>query len=374
MKVLALEPHHGGSHKAFLDGWTAHSHHDWTALGLPPFKWKWRMRHAPITFADLVAGRVAAGEGWDALFCSDMLNLPEFLGLAPEPVRRLPAVVYFHENQLTYPFRHEDERDYQYCFSNMATALAATEVWFNSAFHRDEFLGAIPDFLRRMPDHQPWDIADRIRHKSAIHPPGIARPAPRGPRQSGPMRILWAARWEFDKDPDTFFEALGIAKERGLEFRISVVGQQFRDVPPCFARAKKALAHHVGRWGYQENRADYEAALADADVIVSTARHEFFGISIVEAVAAGCYPLVPRRLAYPEVLAGIQEQGRGPHFYDGGAEELADMLVLLAARLEQDELWQGDPGRGVRAASRYFWPALAPQLDDALERVCGHRA
>ena len=198
------------------------------------------MRHAPITFADDVAGRAAAGETWDAVFCSDMLNLHEFLGLAPEAARRLPAVAYFHENQLTYPYQFEDERDYQYCFSNMATALAATEVWFNSAFHRDEFLDAIPAFLKKMPDHQPWDIVERIRAKSRVRPPGIAEPRERGPRAPGPIRILWAARWEHDKDPDTFFEALALLKARGVGFRVSVIGEQFLDAPTCFERAKQA--------------------------------------------------------------------------------------------------------------------------------------
>ena len=366
MRVLALEPYHGGSHKALLDGWAAHSRHAFTVIGLPAHKWKWRMRHAPITFADMVAKRTAAGEEWDALFCSDMLNLPEFLGLAPESVRRLPAVAYFHENQLTYPYRFEDERDYQYCFSNMATALAASEVWFNSAFHRDEFLEAIPVFLKKLPDHQPWDIVDRIRAKSTVPPPGITAPPRRGRRTPGPMRILWAARWEFDKDPEMFFEALELLRNRGVEFRLSVIGEQFRDAPPCFAEAEREFADRIDRWGYQETRKDYEAALAEADVIVSTARHEFFGIGIVEAVAAGCYPLVPRRLAYPEVLGELEDDGHGPHFYEGGARELADVLASLADRAE---LWQGDPGRGARAVSRYFWPSLAPQFDAAIERV-----
>jgi len=371
MKVLALEPYHGGSHKAFLEGWAAHSQHAFTVLGLPAFKWKWRMRHAPITFADQVAERAAAGEEWDALFCSDMLNLPEFLGLAPEPVRRLPAVAYFHENQLTYPYQHEDERDYQYCFSNMATALAAAEIWFNSAFHRDAFLGAIPAFLEKMPDHQPWDMVDRIRAKSAVHPPGIDELPARAGRQPGPLRLLWAARWEFDKDPDTFFDAVRMLDGRGVEFRLSVIGEQFRDAPPCFAQAEREFADRIDRWGYQERREDYEAALAEADVAVSTARHEFFGIGMVEAVAAGCYPVVPRRLAYPEVLGELEDEGRGPHFYEGGAEELADVLASLADR---DDLWRGDPDRGVRAVSRYVWPTLAPQLDAALGRARGHRA
>ena len=366
MEVLALEPYYGGSHRAFLDGWRAGSRHAWTVLGLPPFKWKWRMRHAPVTFADDVAARTTAGQAWDILLCSDMLNLAEFLGLAPERVRRLPSVAYFHENQLTYPYRHEDERDYQYCFSNIATALAATAVWFNSAFHRDEFLEAIPVFFRRMPDHQPWDVVDRIRAKSAVRPPGIDPPPARPPRAPGPLRILWAARWEFDKDPDTFFGALKLLKERGVDFRVSVLGEQFRDAPPVFERARGDFGGHIDRWGYQESRADYEAALAEADVVVSTARHEFFGIGVVEAVAAGAWPLVPDRLAYPEVLAELRD-APGPVFYKGGSEELARALEELAARVAGHALWQGDPGRGVRAVRRFLWDALAPELDDALQ-------
>jgi hypothetical protein len=142
VKILALEPYYGGSHQAFLDGWAAHSRHEWTVLGLPAYKWKWRMRHAAITMADRVRESVNTGSTWDALFCSDMLNLAEFLGLAPGPLRNIPSVAYFHESQLTYPVRQESERDWHFAFTNLTTALAARQVWFNSAFHRDAFLEA----------------------------------------------------------------------------------------------------------------------------------------------------------------------------------------------------------------------------------------
>jgi len=48
VNILALEPFYGGSHRAFLDGWAAHSRHHWTVLGLSPRHWKWRMRHGAI--------------------------------------------------------------------------------------------------------------------------------------------------------------------------------------------------------------------------------------------------------------------------------------------------------------------------------------
>ncbi len=47
----------------------------------------------------------------DVLFCTEMLNLAEFLGLCPKPIRHLPSVVYFHENQLSYPSRGNDDHD-----------------------------------------------------------------------------------------------------------------------------------------------------------------------------------------------------------------------------------------------------------------------
>ena len=114
------------------------------------------------------------------VFASDMLNLAEFGGLAPTDVGALPAVAYFHRNQPTYPVGVGKERDLHFGITNMTTALAASAVWFNSAFHRDELLGAIPRLLKRMPDYQPFDAVDVIRVRSAVHPQGI-RPLPARP-------------------------------------------------------------------------------------------------------------------------------------------------------------------------------------------------
>ncbi len=364
MRVLALEPYYGGSHQAFLDGWRHHSRHDWSLLTLPPNKWKWRMRHSAITFADQV--RQARGE-WDLLLCSDMLNLAEFLGLARGTLPPRPTVAYFHENQLTYPVRREDERDYHFAISNLTTALAADAVWFNSAFHRDEFLTALPTFIKRMPDHQPLPQIQSIRAKAEVHPPGICPPAPRGLRRPGPLRILWAARWEHDKNPETFFEALGLLQDNGVPFRVSVLGEQFRAQPPIFDQARSRFAGHIDRWGYQTSRAAYEAALADADVIVSTAVHEFFGISIVEAIAAGAFPVLPDRLSYPEILEPAEPMG--PFLYDGSAPTLARALRHLAATWPAAGRRNADHERAVAAVRRYQWAQAAPRMDQALEAL-----
>ena len=368
MNILALEPYYGGSHRAFIDELSKVSKHNWTLLTLPAHKWKWRMRHSAITFASQVSELTEKSQSWDLLFCSDMLNLAEFVALAPAGIAKLPKVIYFHENQLTYPVRVDNERDYQLAMTNLTSTLAADVVWFNSQFHLNSFLDALARFLKSMPDHQPFEAIEKIRAKSSVCPPGISDFPARRPREPGPLQILWAARWEHDKNPEDFFEALEILKAKNVPFRISVIGQSFRDKPAIFKTAQIAFRDHIELWGYQQSRDDFERALLSADVIVSTANHEFFGIGILEAVAAGAYPLVPNRLSYPEILGLGRLEDAGQFFYDGTAGDLADKLRRLAARIEKDGLWPETIGPAT-FTGHLRWPNLARRYDNALEQI-----
>ncbi len=367
LKILTLEPYYGGSHKAFLEGWMQYSQHEWTVLSLPPWKWKWRMRHSAITLASQTSEKIREGGDWDIIFCSDMLNLAEYLGLVPQYIQKLPSVVYFHENQLTYPVAHPQEFDFHYVLTNFITALAATEVWFNSSYHQNIFLDGLHGFLKRMPDFQPLEAVEDIRRKSLVKYPGIHQLPKRGERAHGPMRIAWAARWEHDKNPALFFESLRALKAKKVEFSISVMGEQFRQVPEVFTTARQEFSDHIDRWGYQEDRRNYESALLEADVFVSTADHEFFGFSVLEGVAAGAFPLVPEKLAYPETL-GL-DSGNGDFYFKGGADELAKRLEHLSGKIENNNLWDGDPHRAINIVEKFFWKTKAVLLDKELTRI-----
>jgi nucleoid-associated protein YgaU len=95
-----------------------------------------------------------------------------------------------------------------------------------------------------MPDDQPLETIERIRAKVSVHPPALENLPPREQRKPGPLCILRAAIWERDKNPEDFFQAVGILKRRDVRFRLNVIGQSFREdkksvdwrkiiIPPC---------------------------------------------------------------------------------------------------------------------------------------------
>ncbi len=371
MRVLALNPFHGGSHRAFLEGWRQHSRHDFTLLTLPDRHWKWRMRNAAIAFADQLRAPQFRDVSFDVLFVTDMMNLAELRGLCASGIAALPGILYFHENQLTYPSRGSGEdrdRDLHFAVTNIVSALAADAVWFNSAFHRESFLTAVDELSRRLPDATLAHAAESIRARSSICPPGIEPFPPRAERPErtsvAPLHILWAARWEHDKQPGLFFSALDDLDRAGHEFQLSVVGQSYRDVPACFAKAREQFKRRIVRWGYLDDRQAYRDLLQQADLFVSTAEHEFFGIAAAEAIAAGCYPLLPDRLAYPELIGG-----RAEFLFPGDVGSLSDRMASLADTHQQSASLHraAEPAR--QAVGRFQWQRVASTMDQHVEGI-----
>lgn len=368
MYILLIEPYWTGSHKAWAEGLQRHSRHRVEILSLPGRHWKWRMHGAAVTLARQF---LALEERPDRILVTDMLDLATFLALARPHGSGIPVAVYFHENQLAYPWSPEDPdpgrgRDLHYGFLNLTTALAADRVLFNSAYNRDSLLEGSRRMLATMPDHRETGAVDTVAEKSEVLPLGLDLDALDAHRPAeaadGPPLVLWNHRWEHDKDPEAFFRILFRLADQGRDFRVAILGAPGPNPPPVFEEARRELGERVVAFGYLPTFADYARWLWAADLLPVTSRHDFFGISVMEAVYCRTLPLLPRRMAYPELLPG---EWHPTCLYADEAD--------LQARLEEI-LAGGDPEDGARdalaaAAARYRWSVMGPVYDRALEGI-----
>lgn len=335
MKILVIDPYLTPSHEVWLNLLTKAYPADFKRLTLPPYHWKWRMHGGSMILAEQF--RNAALEP-DVILATEMLDLNVFLAHTRIPIQKnCPVVLYFHENQLTYPTSHldQDEQknfDNHYAFINFSSAVAADWVVFNSEFHQSAFLSALPNFIGQFPDQNLISNIEVIRKKCSVIYPGFDYVTIMEERiniQNEVPVILWNHRWEYDKDPQTFFSILERLAEGGLNFKLVVLGQSFRRIPQSFTQAKRSLLKkRLLHWGYEENRKDYYRWLWRSDIVVSTSHQDFFGISVVEAMQAECYPLLPDRLAFPE---HIPESHKKQFLYDS-PEDLYHKLHALISR------------------------------------------
>ena len=313
MNVLALEPWYGGSHRNFLDGLMGHSRHTFRALTMPDRFWRWRMEGGAVTLARKAVDALEEGFDPDVIFATDMVNLPAFLALARPHLDDVPVVLFLHENQLTYPLPEGRKRDRSYSHINYLSALAADRVVFNSHFHYGEFMEALPALLRAFPDFTNLHTLQEIRERSSVIHLGMDLRAHdeqaedvliERHHQTTPAvpTILWNQRWEYDKNPEAFFRVMNRLDDSGCDFRLILAGEHFEEQPEEFERAFERYAERILHYGYAEDFTSYSHLLHKADVVVSTAIHEFFGIALMEAIYCGCHPLLPDRLSYPELI------------------------------------------------------------------------
>ncbi|GAB6094181.1 DUF3524 domain-containing protein [Desulfatiferula olefinivorans] len=357
MKLLFIEPHFGGSHRLFAQGLVAHSSHDIDLLTLPDRNWAWRMHGSAL----YVSKHLDSPGRYDGLIISSMLRLSDLkaaLGPALPPV-----LVYFHESQLTYPppkTGHKPETGL--IMGEISTALLADRVVFNSAYHRNAFLSSVDAFMARMPDC-PIDWARHdIEKKTEVLYPGLDfdETTPETRDDDACPLIIWNHRWSYDKNAPSFFYALDAMVKRNVSFEVALLGECPGWVPTEFEKARQRLGDRVIQYGFLENRADYVRLLKRGRLVISTAKQENFGLSVVEAVKYGCLPLLPRRLSYPEILPK-------QYHHEGLYSSQRDLLVKLERMLGPCDGFDRMRQDLSRAVDRFSWRSLIDRYDEILD-------
>lgn len=174
------------------------------------------------------------------------------------------------------------------------------------------------------------------------------------------IHIVWPHRWEYDKNPGLLLDICRELERRlapvapvtpvaslesqqehakqqeqgphGVEadredgknggWSISLLGRKFRSVPLELEQLRLEFSHRIRvgeplpreeyveklkEWGAENRKAAVPAGEHGGDsqtscrhLVLSTARHEFQGLSMLEAAYAGLTPIVPDALSYPE--------------------------------------------------------------------------
>ena len=190
-------------------------------------------------------------------------------------------------------------------------------------------------------------------------------PPPLSPKGDG-TRIVAAGRLVPAKGFDTLIDAAALLAARGVRFSLDIHGEG----PLHEALLAQIGRHRLGDKVRLAGRSDaLSAALAAADLVVSSSRREGFGNVIVEAMAVGT-PVLATRAGGPETF--VEDGHNGflvePEEPAALAMAIAALLADPARRLSVREAARATAARYTVAASLAEFTAL---LGDVLARNIG---
>ena len=244
---------------------------------------------------------------------------------------------------------------------------------FTRCLYCIRLLKRLTPFLNANRDYKLLDSVREIERKCQVIPVGVEffslSPQARKTFSGDVPIILWNQRWEYDENPELFFDALRTLQDSEVEFHVALCGQQSGKPPECFLKAMVDLKDHIVFAGFassdsrDETPSEYHYWLRRASIVVSTASHENFGVAVVEAIGAECFPILPRRLSYPELIpvnyhkhclysrfAGLVEKLR---FAIAQRERTAEIAAALAKVI----------------VDKYSWNNVAPEYDSLFASV-----
>lgn len=314
MKILLLSAYDADSHRYWHQNLTRQfPEHEWTLLTLPARYFAWRIRGNSLSWA-FGEQRPLLEQPYELLIATSMTDLSALKGMVPN-LASIPSVVYFHENQFAYPATDNAHKSVEPQILNIYTAACADHILFNTTYNRDSFFSGAQTLLKKLPDHVPADLISQLKERASVLPVPLENEL-FSPAQNlkteltdwrdndrKALRIVWAARWEYDKGPAHLLAILEQLEKQNTDYRLCLMGQSFRHSPKEFKLIGERFKHRLVQFGYAESREEYLQWLRSADVFLSTALHEFQGLSVLEAVACGCTPVLPGREVYPALFA-----------------------------------------------------------------------
>lgn len=240
---------------------------------------------------------------YDLLIATSMADLSTLRSFYPN-LTQVPNLLYFHENQFAYPENNQQQGLLEIQLKSILSACSADQMAFNSNYNQQTFLNGVKSLVEKMPDGIPNNLINELANKSSIIPvpirPDCIVKKHKNDAKPEQLQVVWNHRWEHDKGPETLLELLKLC-QNDEHIKFHIIGQQFRQMPQALQQIQKQHQQQCLNLGFIESRSTYIEILQKADVVLSTAYHDFQGIAMLEAVACGCLPIAPNRLVYLEL-------------------------------------------------------------------------
>ncbi|MFP4673119.1 MAG: DUF3524 domain-containing protein [Opitutales bacterium] len=333
MRVLLLSAYHSASHRYWCDGlMRAFPEVEWTLKTQPARHFSWRVRSSGWLWA--LDSDPDFRKPCDLILATSLAGVVPMKAMCPA-LQGTPLWVYFHENQFAHPLSERQHAEHQagWQFQSLQNAFCADWISFNTAFNRTTFLEGARRLLRKFPEKLPEAAVQRLSEHSDVLPVPLTREF-KAFRNTPKTRnlILWNHRWEWDKQPERFLAALIALHREGFDFELAMLGSGGGRKNKFEAEAEE-LKSRIVQWG-EVDPDSYKDWIARADLGVSTAIHDFQGLSMLELAQAGATVIVPKRLAYPECLPQA-------HFYEGhpgdAHKDIEDLKAALTTLLQSEE-------------------------------------
>jgi glycosyltransferase involved in cell wall biosynthesis len=301
-RILLLSAYDANSHRYWHQGLLAHLlQYNWQVITLKDRYYAWRMGGNALSFKAKFDSLLNAR--YDLLIATSMTDLATLRGLYPS-LARIPNLLYFHENQFAYPPNQHQKGLVEIQLRSIFSAVAADQILFNSKYNLHSFMHGVEQFVQQMPDGIPTMLAQTLADKAMVLPVPIKDDCKTIEKQNSKdlIEVVWNHRWEHDKGPEPLLELMRmVSKNHDQNIKFHILGQQFRQQPAAMKTIAKIHQAICLTLGYVTSRASYLNKLQSADIVLSTAHHDFQGIAMLEAVACGCRPIAPNRLVYPEL-------------------------------------------------------------------------
>jgi len=143
------------------------------------------------------------------------------------------------------------------------------------------------------------------------------------------QRVVFAARWDQEKQPDFYMDLIEMWHEQGppgVEFALLQGGELRSNDPKYVARARTMAAE--GKLTIHENlkKNDYYALLNDSRVLFNCALQDWVSNTVSEADALGCNVLYPAYRSFPETFAHDPNRLYVPWSIDDAFVKLQQLL------------------------------------------------